>query len=886
MLAHRRPGSVVLVLALAGILAACGSKNRSNPDPDAGDTGDGGDVGTDANVSPDADDIGLDPDAFDVDVDSSDVTPMDVPPDVPDVPGPRCGDGLRDPGEACDDGNTDSGDGCSDDCIVETCGDGAISAGLGEECEDGVALTTTCRDLDLGDGALGCLADTCRFDVRDCDRGRCGDGEVSGDEGCDDGNALDGDGCSSLCFAEACVRGFDADGDGTDDCDDVEVCDGVDNDGDGLVDDHPTDDTLGDACDAGCGSGAIACIAGALVCDGATPVAPAVCNGRDDECTGSPDGCDATIPAGDRLERDVAVRAPELDVLLLVDGSPSMAEARAYLAGRLDDGWWPDGATRLAVATLGDLPVSPIGAPTDRPWTLHRRAATLVPNADRLAAAFEASAASRAGDPGLAAWPALVHAADGAGFTWPGRPRDPAPVPGTLARRDADEAVTFTLAVRTGQRVDLEVVAARVGEAFDGVLTVQASDGTVLARNDDRFATDPAVTLVARQDDTLTLVVSSCCDDGPPWGDTEGWFVLDARLDDAPHVVGGALGACRAVEGATDAPLQPATAVWPRDADACWRDCRALGAPSALVADFCGDGLPIGRCGNGRLDSGETCDDGDFVVGDGCGADCQLESDRVAAFDAIAGVVPALGHGDRGGFGFTDGARPIVVWITDSPAHDTDVWAAIEADLPGAADAAAALRAAGLTPIVVDPSDDAEARDAYAEWAAVAGGTTDVCAWGDDRSCPDDRCCDGTDAGVAPTDGACALAVGGGSASLGAHVEAALGAAVDAPRDLTLVIESDVDGAACLIDAVTLDAAPECGDAPRVSLDAGRITGVRPGQRFTLFVETSNRDTRDTDGDGNLMESCVRAASVPVRLVARDAAGAVYLDEPFTIEVE
>ncbi len=35
---------------------------------------------------------------------------------------------------------------------------------------------------------------------------------------------------------------------------------------------------------------------------------------------------------------------------------------------------------------------------------------------------------------------------------------------------------------------------------------------------------------------------------------------------------------------------------------------------------------PCATCGNGRLEAGETCDDGGTVAGDGCSADCQLES--------------------------------------------------------------------------------------------------------------------------------------------------------------------------------------------------------------------------------------------------------------------
>lgn len=51
-----------------------------------------------------------------------------------------CGNGVREPGEACDDANLDGGDGCSATCASdETCGNGVIDTGLGEQCDTGLA---------------------------------------------------------------------------------------------------------------------------------------------------------------------------------------------------------------------------------------------------------------------------------------------------------------------------------------------------------------------------------------------------------------------------------------------------------------------------------------------------------------------------------------------------------------------------------------------------------------------------------------------------------------------------------------------------------------------------------------------------------------------------
>src|SRR5438105_526553 len=49
-------------------------------------------------------------------------------------------------------------------------------------------------------------------------------------------------------------------------------------------------------------------------------------------------------------------------------------------------------------------------------------------------------------------------------------------------------------------------------------------------------------------------------------------------------------------------------------------DCSPSGDASARCYD--GVCLPAG-CGNGRLDPGEVCDDGNDVVGDGCSAACK-----------------------------------------------------------------------------------------------------------------------------------------------------------------------------------------------------------------------------------------------------------------------
>lgn len=108
------------------------------------------------------------------------------------VPGPTCGDGIENGPEDCDNGlNIDvyqtSDEACAPGCVEPGfCGDGVIDSGFSEECDDG----------EDNDGSY----DGCN---EDCSLGpRCGDGEVNGDEACDDGNRANGDGCNVSCERE------------------------------------------------------------------------------------------------------------------------------------------------------------------------------------------------------------------------------------------------------------------------------------------------------------------------------------------------------------------------------------------------------------------------------------------------------------------------------------------------------------------------------------------------------------------------------------------------------------------------------------------------------------------------------------------------------------
>jgi len=110
-----------------------------------------------------------------------------------------CGDGKKLTSEGCDDGNTWFGDGCSGHCTVET--------DCGYSCSGGSLVTP---------------------DV--CEATRCGDGLQAGDEACDDGNTVSGDGCSSGCETEiewSCRHRFCEPTVCDDNSDSLEGCSGI-----------------------------------------------------------------------------------------------------------------------------------------------------------------------------------------------------------------------------------------------------------------------------------------------------------------------------------------------------------------------------------------------------------------------------------------------------------------------------------------------------------------------------------------------------------------------------------------------------------------------------------------------------------------------------------
>ncbi|HVV86554.1 MAG TPA: DUF4215 domain-containing protein [Kofleriaceae bacterium] len=145
----------------------------------------------------------------------------------------RCGDGIVGPGEECDDGNQVDTDGCSNTCHTVTCGDGVVSPG--EQCDDGNQVDTDacrndCTNAVCGDGVVHAGVEQCDDGnqsntdacTNTCHTMRCGDGFVQPGEACDDGNMIDNDGCTNNCSMPTCGDGIVQAGE---ECDDGNLVD-------------------------------------------------------------------------------------------------------------------------------------------------------------------------------------------------------------------------------------------------------------------------------------------------------------------------------------------------------------------------------------------------------------------------------------------------------------------------------------------------------------------------------------------------------------------------------------------------------------------------------------------------------------------------------------